>query len=123
MFHQTEAKFQTWRALAVFADGGEFLLYVGRSTTHVRAGYAAACAELLDEEEHAQLARVKLQCWEGAADRGHWILMGELPVPARKPAALADSADAAPALLPFRQRESSPAFAGTALARKLALGN
>jgi hypothetical protein len=123
MFHQTEAKFQTWRALAVFADGSECLLFVGRSTTHVRAGYAAACAELLDEEEHARLARIKLQCWEGAADRGHWILMGELPVPARKPAAKTAPADETPALLPFRQREKAPALAGAAPARKLALGN
>ena len=110
MFHQTEAKFQGWRALAVFADGGEYLLYVGRSAPNVRAGYASACAELLDAEEHARLVRVNLQCWEGAADRGHWVLMGTLPVPGRKGDAAEPAAPAEePAVLPFRRpRAAAP---------------
>ena len=83
--HHTESKFQGWRALAVFEDGPDFLLYVGRSTTQVRAGYAAACAELLDDDEHARLRRVVLQCWQGAADQGHWVAKGDLPLPARRP--------------------------------------
>ena len=104
MFHQTESKFQGWRALAVFADGSEYLLFVGRSAPNVRAGYASACLELLDEEEHSQLVRVNLQCWEGAADRGHWVLMGTLPIPARKPATVKKATcETGPALLPFRR--------------------
>ena len=40
MFYHTEAKPQGWRSLAVFADRSERLLYLARSTTQVRAGYA-----------------------------------------------------------------------------------
>lgn len=89
MFHHTETKFQGWRALVLFEDGSEFPLYVGRSTTQVRAGYAAACAELLDAEEHARVRRVALQCWQGAADQGRWVAKGDLPLPALRQAAAA----------------------------------
>ena len=85
MFHQSEAKFQGWRALAVFDDGTEGLLYVGRSTTQVRGGYAAAYAEVLDDEERARVSRITLQCWQGAADQGRWVAKASLPVPTRKP--------------------------------------
>ena len=60
MFYQTEAKPQGWRAVAVFDDDrAECLLYLGRSSTQVRAGYAEAFAEVLeeDEREHVQAAR------------------------------------------------------------------
>jgi hypothetical protein len=85
MFQQSEAKFQGWRAVAVFKDGGEGLLYVGRSTTHVRTGYAAAYVELLDAEERAYVSRISLQCWEGAADQGRWVAKTALPVPTCTP--------------------------------------
>src|SRR5712692_8310727 len=49
--YQTESKMQGWRAVAVFADGTECLIYLARSTTQVRAGYAAAYGEILDAEE------------------------------------------------------------------------
>ncbi len=111
MLHQTESKFQTWRALAVFEDGAECLLFVGRSTTHVRAAYAVACAEVLDEEEHARVREVKLQSWRGAADQGRWVLMGTLPVPSRKPAVLESTlVGAGPALLPFRRPADAAPF-------------
>ena len=42
MFYQTEAKPQGWRAVAVFDDRGDRLLYLGRSSTQVRAGFAEA---------------------------------------------------------------------------------
>jgi hypothetical protein len=58
MVYQTESKLQSWRAVAVFADGTECLVYLGRSTTQVRAGYAAAYAELLDDEEHRSVREV-----------------------------------------------------------------
>ena len=51
MSYPTEARPQGWRALAVFEDHTEQLLYLGRSTTQVRAGYAAAYEEMLDEDE------------------------------------------------------------------------
>jgi hypothetical protein len=84
MIYHNESKFQGWRAVAVFADGTGCLLYVGRSTAHVRAGYGAACAEVLDAEQHAHVLRVALQCWQGAADQGRWIAKGELPLPERQ---------------------------------------
>ena len=37
MFYQTEAKPQGWRAVAVFDDRTDRLLYLGRSSTQVRA--------------------------------------------------------------------------------------
>jgi hypothetical protein len=73
VFYPSEEKPQTWRALAVFADRSERLLYLGRSTTQVRAGYAGAYEELLDEDEKARVCGISLQCWHGAPDRGHWI--------------------------------------------------
>ena len=51
MFYQTEAKPQCWRAVAVFDDRSDMLLYLNRSSTQVRAGYRNAFFELLDEEE------------------------------------------------------------------------
>ena len=42
MFYQTEAKPQGWRALAIFDDRPDRLLYLGRSSTQVRAGFADA---------------------------------------------------------------------------------
>ena len=127
MLHQSEAKFQGWRALAEFADGGECLLYVGRSTTHVRAGYAAAFTEMLDAGERARVSKIALQCWQGAADQGFWLTKSALPVPGALPrgvpvpvTAETESADGADTVdraevdswvLPFtRSEEASPAF-------------
>jgi hypothetical protein len=84
MFYQTEAKLQAWRALAVMADRTERLIYVGRSTTQVREGYCEAFAELFDDEERAQVQSIELQCWHGAADRGHWVQKNTLPIPTVK---------------------------------------
>ena len=82
MFTTTEAKFQVWRALAVLADRSERLLYLGRSTAQVKAGYLAAYEEVLDTAERARVRAIALQCWSGAADRGAWIPKADLPVPA-----------------------------------------
>jgi hypothetical protein len=81
MLHQNESKFQTWRALALFESGAECLLFVGRSTTHVRAGVAGAWAEVLDAEERAAVRKIVLQCWQGAADQGRWMTKSEMPLP------------------------------------------
>lgn len=83
MFYHTETKPQTWRALVVFENGSECLLYLGRSTTQVRAGYREAYMELLDESERAQVQKINLQCWEGAPDRGRWITKTTLAIPDR----------------------------------------
>ena len=88
MFHATEAKPQTWRALAVFADCSERLLYLGRSTTQVRAGYAGAYEEVLDEDEKSQVCSISLQCWQGAPDQGRWVPKTTLALPSAAKAAL-----------------------------------
>ncbi len=93
MVYRTESKLQGWRAVAVFADGTECLVYLGRSTTQVRADYAAAYAELLDDEEHRSVREVALECWQGAADAGRWIRKSTLAVPSREPLAAAEDGE------------------------------
>jgi hypothetical protein len=105
MMFQTEAKMQAWRALAIFADRSECLIYVGRSTSQVREGYAEAFMEILDDEERAQVQRIELQCWQGAADQGHWLQKNTLAIPTAKPAA---ASDPGPRLLPFRKPAAQP---------------
>jgi hypothetical protein len=80
MLIQTESKAQGWRAVAVL-NGQEALLFVGRSSTQVRAGYAEAFAELLDADEKESVAVVRLQQWQGAPDAGKWLDKAELKVP------------------------------------------
>jgi hypothetical protein len=81
MFYPTEAKPQGWRAIAVSDDRGERLLFVGRSSTTVRNGFATAFSELLDEEERDHVRSISLQRWHGAPDAGHWVHQANLPLP------------------------------------------
>jgi hypothetical protein len=81
MFYQTEAKPQGWRAMAVFDDRGDRLLYVGRSSTQVRAGFAAAFQEILDDEEREHVTSISLQRWHGAPDAGKWVPQSTLAIP------------------------------------------
>jgi hypothetical protein len=81
MFYQTESKAQCWRAIAMFDDRGDQLLYLGRSSTQVRAGYAEAFAELLEHEEKAHVCSISLQRWQGAPDSGRWIHQSNMIVP------------------------------------------
>ncbi|MBY0528158.1 MAG: hypothetical protein K2R98_32480 [Gemmataceae bacterium] len=81
MFYQTEAKPQGWRAVAVFDDRTDRLLYLGRSSTQVRAGFAEAFFEMLDEEEREHVRSVALQRWHGAPDAGRWMHQTNLNVP------------------------------------------
>jgi hypothetical protein len=81
MLIQVEAKAQGWRAVAVLEGTGEALLFVGRSSTQVRAGYADAFAELLDEEEKDRVTAIRLQQWQGAPDAGKWLDKAELRIP------------------------------------------
>ena len=91
MIYQTEAKPQGWRAVAVFDDErAECLLYLGRSSTQVRAGYPEAFLEVLDEEEREHVASITLQRWHGAPDAGRWMHQTNLKVPV--PVKLARSA-------------------------------
>ncbi|MCI0378712.1 MAG: hypothetical protein L0215_13980 [Gemmataceae bacterium] len=81
MFYQTEAKPQCWRAVAVFDDRSDMLLYLNRSSTQVRAGYRNAFMELLDEEEREHVKSISLQRWQGAPDAGRWMHQTNLAVP------------------------------------------
>ena len=72
---------QSWRAVAIFDDRSDRLLYLGRSAAQVRAGVAAAFAEVLDEEERDHVRSLVLQRWQGAADAGSWLHQTLLEVP------------------------------------------
>jgi hypothetical protein len=77
----TESKAQGWRAVATLNGGGEALLFVGRSSTQVRGGYAEAYHEVLDDEERDVVSGIKLQQWQGAPDAGKWLDKAELRLP------------------------------------------
>lgn len=81
MFYQTEAKPQGWRAVAVFDDRSDRLLYLGRSSTQVRAGFVDAFFHVLDEEERDHVRSISLQRWHGAPDAGQWMHLSNLTVP------------------------------------------
>jgi len=105
MSYLTEAKLQGWRALAIFEDGNECLICLGRSTTQVRASYGTAFMEILDEEERAQVRSIALQCWQGAPDEGKWLTKNTLNIPTRKTVVIAEEAgEGQRVLLPFRMR-------------------
>ena len=77
----TEAKPQCWRAVAVFEDGREALLYLGMSSQKIREGYAAAYFDILEEDERAMIKTISLQRWNGAADAGKWTQTTTLNIP------------------------------------------
>jgi hypothetical protein len=81
MFYQTEAKPQGWRAVAVFEDRPDRLIYLGRSSTQVRAGFVGAYFEVLDEEERDNVRSVRLERWHGAPDAGRWMQQTSLTIP------------------------------------------
>ena len=83
MFYQTEAKPQGWRAVAVFDDRPDQLLYLGRSSTHVRANFAQAFFDVLDDEERDHVRSVALQRWHGAPDAGKWMHQTNLTIPVK----------------------------------------
>lgn len=81
MFYQTESKPQGWRAMAIFDDRGDRLLYLGRSSTQVRAGFTDAFFDVLDDEEREHVRTIALQRWHGAPDSGRWLHFTNLAVP------------------------------------------
>jgi hypothetical protein len=83
MFYHTESKPQGWRAVAVFDDRGDRLLYLGRSSTQVRSGFGEAFLEVLDEEEREHVRSISLQRWHGAPDAGRWMHQTNLTVPSQ----------------------------------------
>jgi hypothetical protein len=82
MFYPTEAKPQGWRAMALFDDRGDRLLFVARSSTQVRSGFGTAFLEVLDDEEREHVRSISLQRWHGAPDAGHWVHQTNLSLPA-----------------------------------------
>lgn len=89
MLFQSESKAQGWRAVAVLDGTLEALLFVGRSSTQVRAGYGDAFAELLDDEEKDRVTAIRLQQWQGASDAGKWHDKADLRLPSSKLARVA----------------------------------
>src|SRR5712691_11610324 len=81
MIYKKEAKPQCWLAVAVFDDRSDHLLYPGRSSTQVRAGFQEAFFEVLDEEERDHVRSISLQRWHGAPDAGRWLHQTNLNVP------------------------------------------
>lgn len=81
MRYHTEAKAQGWRAVAVFDDRNDFLIYVGRSSTQVRNNFTDAFFDLLDDEERSHVRSISLQRWQGAPDSGRWLHQTSLAVP------------------------------------------
>jgi hypothetical protein len=79
----TESKPQCWRAVAIFEDDRECLLYLGMSSPQIRAGYLKAFNEVLDEEERQQVKLISLQRWDGAPDAGKWSHQSNLTIPGR----------------------------------------
>ena len=77
----TESKAQGWRAVAVYQDQSEALLYVGRSSTQVRGGYSEAFQDQLEDDEREVVSTIKLQQWQGAPDAGKWLDKAELRLP------------------------------------------
>jgi hypothetical protein len=109
MIYRSEAKLQGWRALAIFEDGRECLICLGRSTTQVRASYAAAFMDILDEEERAQVRSIALQCWQGAPDEGKWLSKNTLNIPTRKTVMIAEEpGEGQRVILPFRSKRPVP---------------
>ena len=87
--YQTEAKPQCWRAVAVFEDRPEILLFLNRSSPQVRAGLRTAFFEVLDDEERAAVKSIAMERWHGAADAGRWVHQSELAIPTVEKLALA----------------------------------
>ncbi len=79
--YHTEAKPQGWRAVAIFDDRAEQLLYLHRSSTQVRSGLRGAFFDVLDEEERQHVQSISLQRWHGAPDSGRWVHQTDLSIP------------------------------------------
>ena len=77
----TESKPQGWRAVAVFEDRPDLLVYLHRSSTQVRLGLRQAFFDVLDESERNAVKTISLQRWHGAPDAGRWVHQTNLALP------------------------------------------
>ena len=82
MLVTTESKAQNWRAVVVFDDRHDALIFVGRSSTHVRQEYVDSFLELLDAEERGHATTIQMQQWSGSPDAGRWVYKTDLKLPA-----------------------------------------
>ena len=89
MLVTTESKAQNWRAVVVFDDRHDALIFVGRSSTHVRQEYVDSFMELLDEEERGHATTIQMQQWSGSPDAGRWAYKTDLKLPAPAAARMA----------------------------------
>lgn len=76
-----EAKPLIWRAIAVFKDGREGLVYLGRSSMSVKENYVDSWKYLYDNDDKEELVCIIIQKWFGAADCGSWKQQGKLHNP------------------------------------------
>ena len=81
MLTTTETRAQNWRAVVVFDDRPDALLYVGRSYTQVRQEYVESYLELLDDEERGHVSAIQMQQWSGSPDAGRWLHKADLRLP------------------------------------------
>ena len=81
MSHPSEDSVQCWRAVAHFADRDDRLLFLGRSSAHVHAGFERAFVQVLDEEERGNVRAITLQRWDGVPDAGRWLHEANLRIP------------------------------------------
>jgi hypothetical protein len=81
LVYQTEAKPQGWRAVAVFDDRPDQLLYLNTSSSRVKAGVASVYFDLLDEDDRMHVRTLSLQRWHGAPDAGRWQHQNNIPIP------------------------------------------
>jgi len=81
MGQQRDSRPQGWRAMAVFSDRSERLLYLGRSSAQILAGFAQAFFEVFDDEEREQVRSISLQRWHGAPEAGRWLHQENLEIP------------------------------------------
>ncbi|MBN9519297.1 hypothetical protein J0H58_12365 [bacterium] len=81
MLIQTESKAQGWRAIAVFEDGSEGIVFIGRSSTHVRQEYVEAYLGAVKDEEWDEATTIRMEQWSGAPDAGRWVHKSNLKVP------------------------------------------
>ncbi|MCE9567368.1 MAG: hypothetical protein K8U57_35660 [Planctomycetes bacterium] len=89
MLVTTESKAQNWRAVVVFDDRPDALIFVGRSSTHVRQEYIDSFMELLDDEERSHSSAIQMQQWSGSPDAGRWVFKTDLKVPSPTAARIA----------------------------------
>lgn len=73
----------TWRAVAVFDDRPDQLVYMGESSGSVRVAIPHAFEEVLDDEERLHCIAISLQGWHGNLHLGKWYHHSDLTVPGK----------------------------------------